>query len=98
MLYGVFLRGGRMSREIRSTLVAAFLVAFAVGLSAQADGARDNVADKVRPIPPLPTKEISEADRAELEAGGAQLGGEVGTLKNAPGRVRRVETVSAGWT
>src|SRR5258705_3980505 len=58
-----------------------FVIGLAAGFGAKGDGAKDNVPDKVRPIPPLPTKELSEADRAELEAGVAKLGAEIASLK-----------------
>src|SRR4051812_24046135 len=72
-----------MRREIRLTWVGLFAIALIAGVSARADGAIDNIPNKVRPIPPLPTKEISEADRAELEAGVAKLGTEIESLKSA---------------
>ncbi len=48
----------------------------------RADGARDNVADKVRPVPP-PGVEISAADRAELQTGVNDLGKEIDDLRTA---------------
>src|SRR5438132_5272645 len=76
----------RMRRQIALMGVAFLIVGLVVGFDAKADGAKDNIADKVRPIPPLPTKELSEADRAELHAGVAKLGAEIealrGSLKN----------------
>src|SRR6266581_3096679 len=56
----------------------------------RADGPTDNLPDKVRRIPPSGIK-ISEADRAELEAGVAELGKEIeslgGELKSRRGLV-----------
>ena len=46
----------------------------------RADGPSDNLPDKVRPVPP-PGIKISEADRAELEAGAAELGKEIESLR-----------------
>jgi pimeloyl-ACP methyl ester carboxylesterase len=47
---------------------------------AGADGPADNVADKVRPVPP-PGVAIPDADRKELEAGVAELGRQIGALR-----------------
>jgi hypothetical protein len=59
------------------------LVAIAGGnAAAHADGVRDNIPSKVRPIPPLPTKPISDADRASLEEGVAKLGHEIESLRS----------------
>ena len=49
--------------------------------SVQADGPKDNIAENVRPVPPLPTKEISTADREELDAGVAKLGQDIDALR-----------------
>src|SRR6516162_7320658 len=46
---------------------------------ARTDGPGDNVADKVRPVPP-PGVAISEADRKELETRVAELGKEIDGL------------------
>src|SRR2546429_9401849 len=52
-----------------------------------ADGPSDNLADKVRRIPP-PGIKVPDTDRAELEAGVAEMGGEIeslrGVLKGKP--------------
>src|SRR4051812_10044083 len=45
-----------------------------------ADGPADNVADKVRPVPP-PGIAVPPADRAELEAGIKELGQEIDALR-----------------
>src|SRR2546429_5545783 len=45
-----------------------------------ADGPSDNLADKVRRIPP-PGIKVPDTDRAELEAGVAELGGEIESLR-----------------
>src|SRR5215472_2032600 len=47
-----------------------------------ADGPGDNVADKVRPVPP-PGVAIPDADRKELEAGIAELGKEIEALRTS---------------
>ena len=47
-----------------------------------ADGPADNLAEKVRPVPPLGVK-ISEADRAELVTGAAALGKEIESLRSS---------------
>ena len=47
-----------------------------------ADGPRDNVADKVRPVPP-PGVEVPAADRDELQAGVNALGKEIDSLRTA---------------
>jgi hypothetical protein len=52
----------------------------AVALNAYADGPSDNVADKVRRIPP-PGITIAETDRAELSEGVARLGKEIEALR-----------------
>jgi pimeloyl-ACP methyl ester carboxylesterase len=48
--------------------------------NARADGPGDNIADKVRPVPP-PGVAIPDADRKELEAGVAELGKEIEALR-----------------
>jgi hypothetical protein len=57
-----------------------FLVLLFLVTAAHADGPADNLADNVRRIPP-PGVAVPAADRAELEAGIAQLGGEIDALK-----------------
>ena len=52
-----------------------------VSSNVRADGPKDNIPDHVRPVPPLPTTELSQADRAELEAGVARLGQEIEALR-----------------
>lgn len=52
-----------------------------VSTNVRADGPKDNIPDHVRPVPPLPTTELSQADRAELEAGVARLGQEIDALR-----------------
>ncbi len=49
-------------------------------LHVRADGPSDNLPDNVRRVPP-PGLKIAEADRAELEAGVADLGKEIETLR-----------------
>jgi hypothetical protein len=70
------------SRTARSFLFAAAF-AFAPARAAWGDGPKDNIPDNVRPIPPLPTRELSAEERAELEAGVAKLGHEIESLRAA---------------
>ncbi len=56
------------------------LIWFVSTLTLFADGPTDNQPDKVRRVPP-PGIAISTADRAELEAGVAQLGQEIDSLR-----------------
>lgn len=58
-----------------------FLLAGA--LAAVADGPADNIAEKVRPIPP-PGIAVPEKDRSELRAGLDSLGHEIAALRSAP--------------
>jgi pimeloyl-ACP methyl ester carboxylesterase len=60
-----------------STVVVMLLVA-----AGRSDGPGDNVAEKVRPVPP-PGVAIAEADRKEMEAGVAELGKEISELRDA---------------
>jgi dienelactone hydrolase len=75
--------------------IKAFLLAVAVVL-ARADGPADNVADKVRRIPP-PGIAIPEDARRELTEGAAQLAGEIdalrGALTNRPALLARLPDV-----
>ena len=61
-----------------------------------ADGPSDNIPDKVRRIPP-PGIKISDADRAEMEKGVAELGNEIeslrGELKTKPALARLLPDV-----
>jgi len=61
-----------------------------------ADGAADNVADKVRPIPPKGAA-ISDQDRQELETGVTRLGSEIDALRkdlqNKPAQLALVPDV-----
>jgi hypothetical protein len=66
----------------RAVILAAALTSVPA-LPVRADGPRDNVPDNVRPIPPLPTKELSATDREELEEGAAKLGAEIEALRTA---------------
>ena len=50
--------------------------------SARTDGPGDNIAEKVRPVPP-PGVTIAEADRQELMAGVAELGKEIDGLRDS---------------
>src|SRR4051794_28520077 len=59
-----------------------FLVLFFFLTATHADGPGDNIPDKVRPIPP-PGVVVPAADRAELEAGIAQLGSEIEALRTS---------------
>ncbi len=58
------------------------LICFAAAAFVFADGPSDNLPDKVRRVPP-PGVKISEADRAELQAGAAELGQEIQGLRPA---------------
>lgn len=62
-------------------LAALSALAFAAA-ALHADGPRDNVADKVRPIPPQGV-EVPAADREELQAGVNVLGKEIDDLRAA---------------
>ena len=64
-------------QTIRLTLLLVLLT-----LQLRADGPADNLVDKVRPVPP-PGAAISDADRAELEAGLDQLAGALRGLSDA---------------
>ena len=46
-----------------------------------ADGPLDNIPAKVRPVPPLPTTPVSDADRKELESGIKKLQDEITALQ-----------------
>jgi hypothetical protein len=59
----------------------AFFVAWSVS-QVFADGPTDNLPDKVRPVPP-PGIKISGSDRTALEAGVANLGAEIESLRGA---------------
>ena len=63
-----------------SPALAALLLSLALPFSSFADGAADNKAEKVRPIPP-PGGEVSIADRDELQAGADALGKTIGDLQ-----------------
>ncbi|EMI22491.1 putative secreted protein [Rhodopirellula maiorica SM1] len=65
---------------MRST--APFLVLLLLISTALADGPADNVADQVRPVPPLGI-ELSQADRNELEGGLAQLNKKIEQLRKS---------------
>ena len=60
--------------------LTALLLASAMAI--RADGPSDNLADKVRAVPP-PGISISDADRAELEKGVADLGEEIQSLRTS---------------
>lgn len=46
-----------------------------------ADGPRDNIPDDVRPIPPLPEKELTAEERRSCEDAVAKLGAEIDALR-----------------
>src|ERR1044071_4131467 len=78
--WSCFTRGfSSHSVAMRLPISAAFLLCLVTG-SALADGPSDNLPDKVRRIPP-PGIKIAEADRSELEAGAAELGKELESLR-----------------
>ncbi len=64
---------------MHSPLRAVFALAFATSLPLHADGPDDNKAENVRRVPP-PGISISDADRAELEKGAAELKVQIGQL------------------
>jgi len=65
---------------MRPALLTALLVAF-IALTTRADGPADNVADKVRPIPPKPKDPVSATDKADLQKGVDELGAEIEMLR-----------------
>jgi hypothetical protein len=69
----------RFLRKALSWTILIFPLAFLIR-PALADGPADNLADKVRRVPP-PGIKISEANRAELESGVADLGKEIQSLQ-----------------
>jgi dienelactone hydrolase len=66
---------------VKSRWFVAVVVFVAVAL-ARADGPGDNLADKVRPVPP-PGIAVPDADRAELPAGADALGKQIDELRAA---------------
>ena len=69
-------------------LLPALAVVLALTFPVGADGPGDNLADRVRPVPPKSTITLAEADRSGLQAGVDELGREIeslrGTLKSRP--------------
>jgi pimeloyl-ACP methyl ester carboxylesterase len=63
-------------------ILGLLFVLILTALPARADGPADNVAQKVRSVPP-PGVAIAEPDRKELEAGVAELGKEIEALRAA---------------
>jgi dienelactone hydrolase len=59
------------------------LLGAGLAAAAFADGAADNLPEKVRPVPP-PGVAVPEADRAALEQGLSELGAEIARLRNDP--------------
>src|SRR5436309_9564817 len=57
-----------------------FFASLFLALLLRADGPSDNLPDKVRRIPP-PGIKVPDADRAELEKGVAELGGQIESLR-----------------
>src|ERR1044071_114905 len=70
---------GQRRRNVKRGLIAVVVILICVAV--RADGPKDNVAEKVRPIPPLPTKELSAEDRAELTKGYEALGKQIEALR-----------------
>ena len=66
---------------MKTTLLLSSLLLLG-SLALRADGPGDNLADKVRRVPP-PGVKIAEADRAELEKGVAALGKEIEGLRTS---------------
>ncbi|WP_020472051.1 prolyl oligopeptidase family serine peptidase [Zavarzinella formosa] len=61
-----------------------FLLLFgSLGLTAMADGPADNVAEKVRPVPPTPKDPVPPEEMIELQKGVSALGAEIEGLKTA---------------
>ncbi len=67
---------------MKSTFLSlATLAALGLGIVAVADGADDNVPEKVRPVPP-PGVSVPASDRAVLEQGLSELGTSLSSLKS----------------
>lgn len=64
----------------RSLLLASSVLLPALALAALADGPADNIAEKVRPVPP-PGVAVPDADRAVLQQGLADLGRQISALR-----------------
>lgn len=71
---------GLSAARARCRLIVALVLSVCV--RAAADGPGDNVAEKVRPVPP-PGIAVPAAERAELETGIAGLGREIEALRGA---------------
>ena len=67
----------------RSFLIASSLLATGLVAAAFADGAADNIPEKVRPVP-QPGVEVPAADRTDLEKGLSDLGQAINDLKKDP--------------
>lgn len=76
----------------RSLLLASSVLAPALALAALADGAADNIPEKVRPVPP-PGISVPDADRALLEQGLADLGRQITALRSNPQAARYLPDV-----
>lgn len=63
-----------------------FLTILALCISLRADGPADNVADKVRPVPP-PGIAVSESDAADLRKGMDELGAAIDKLRASKDRL-----------
>lgn len=63
--------------------LSAFVFAGLIAITCLADGPSDNLADKVRPIPPLPKIEATAAEKAELADGVAALRKEIESLQTS---------------
>jgi dienelactone hydrolase len=61
-------------------LLSASVLFGLIAAVAWADGPADNLADKVRPIPPLPKEAPTPAEKAELATGVEELGKEIEAL------------------
>src|SRR3954468_5840210 len=74
-----------VEKRMISSAVALFSALTFATITALADGPGDNIAEKVRPVPP-PGQAIADADRQELERGVKELGAKIDhlreTLKN----------------
>src|SRR5579859_6728459 len=63
-----------------SMTIRTLALLFVLGVTAVADGERDNQVDNVRKIPP-PGIKVPDADRAELAAGLEALGREIDAIR-----------------
>jgi len=82
MFFGLPQQHASVKESLMKSRRLLILICAAAATSVLADGPADNVADKVRRVPP-PGITISEASRAELTTGAAELGQEIDALRSA---------------